>query len=489
VKNVYEVKEIQRLYQEYGSIREVTRLTGISRNTVRKYLRRIEAVKLGSAKEVIVRKPVPFKRRTIEPRTVARIEELLDSNKDKPKNLQFTAKKIWQMVVKEGHKISYTSVKRIVRKWKEEHGQRDVYIIQKPDGKRAEFDWGEVELVIAGEKGKYPAAFMVLNRSLYRFSRVFERETAQEVIQAHIDFFEEIGGVPQEIFYDNMKVVKDRKNLNKNFVKFATFFGFTPRLCNPYSPQEKGTDEESVGFVRNWVFSERNEFDSLEEANEYLKEKLAELNASPVYGRELVPVKALNEEKLNALPTASYNNYRLEERIISRYSLIMLDGNYYSVPEDCPGKRVQLKIYPDRIEILKEGKVVAVHKRLRGKGKYAIQIAHYLNTLRKKPGALAGSRAFQALNDTLKVVFGKYYTTKPREFVQLLELLNDYDEKTFCEKIEELFENGIIPTADIMRNLLQQKPIQYETFDYPLKIQIDHGDPSEFDRLVGVHRG
>ncbi|OAA19511.1 helix-turn-helix domain-containing protein, partial [Kosmotoga sp. DU53] len=73
MKNVYEVKEIQRLYQEYGSIREVTRLTGISRNTVRKYLRRIEAVKLGSAKEVIVRKPVPFKRRTIEPRTVARI--------------------------------------------------------------------------------------------------------------------------------------------------------------------------------------------------------------------------------------------------------------------------------------------------------------------------------------------------------------------------------------------------------------------------------
>lgn len=51
MKNVYEVKEIQRLYQEYGSIREVTRLTGISRNTVRKYLRRIEAVKLGSAKE------------------------------------------------------------------------------------------------------------------------------------------------------------------------------------------------------------------------------------------------------------------------------------------------------------------------------------------------------------------------------------------------------------------------------------------------------
>ena len=489
MKNVYEVKEIQRLHEEYGSIREVARLTGISRNTVRKYLRRIEALKSGKAEEVVKRKPVSFKRRTIETRTVARIEELLEFNKSKPKKLRFTAKKIWQVVVKEGHKISYTSVKRIVRKWKEEHGQRDVYIIQQPDGRRAEFDWGTAELIIGGEKGKYSAAFMVLNHSLYRFSRVFERESAQEVMQAHMDFFEEIGGVPQEIFYDNMKVVKDRKSLNKNFVKFATFYGFTPKLCNPYSPQEKGTDEESVGFVRNWVFSERNEFDSLEEANEYLKEQLAELNASPVHGRELVPVKALKEEKLKALPVASYNNYRLEERIISRYSLIMLDGNYYSVPEEYPGKKVQLKIYPNHIELLKEGKTVASHKRLRGKGKYAIEITHYLNTLRKKPGALAGSRAFQALNNTLRILFDKHYTTRPREFVQLLELLKDYDEKTFCEKLEELFENGIIPTVDIMRNLLQQKPIQYEPFDYPLKIQIDHGDPSEFDKLAGVHRG
>jgi len=127
VKNVYEVKKIQRLHEEYGSIREVARLTGISRNTVRKYLRRIEALKSGKAEEVVKRKPVSFKRRTIETRTVARIEELLEFNKSKPKKLRFTAKKIWQVVVKEGHKISYTSVKRIVRKWKEEHGQRDVY--------------------------------------------------------------------------------------------------------------------------------------------------------------------------------------------------------------------------------------------------------------------------------------------------------------------------------------------------------------------------
>jgi len=55
---VYDVKEIQRFYEEYGSIRKVARLTGILRNTVKKYLRRIEAVKSGKVEEVIKRKPV-----------------------------------------------------------------------------------------------------------------------------------------------------------------------------------------------------------------------------------------------------------------------------------------------------------------------------------------------------------------------------------------------------------------------------------------------
>ncbi|MGE4547270.1 MAG: hypothetical protein AB7E28_05800 [Desulfurella sp.] len=78
-----------------------------------------------------------------------------------------------------------------------------------------------------------------------------ERESQLEVIQAHIDFFNEIGGVPKTIFYDNLKTVVDKpgKIINENFLKFASFFNFTPNACNPYSPNEKGPDEETVGML------------------------------------------------------------------------------------------------------------------------------------------------------------------------------------------------------------------------------------------------
>ena len=55
--------------------------------------------------------------------------------------------------------------------------------------------------------------------------------------------------------------------------------------------------------------------------------------------------------------------------------------------------------------------------------------------------------------------------------------------------MEQLFENGIVPTADIMRNLLRQKKIHYTLFSYPSDFKIDHGDLSEFDRLAGVSHG
>ena len=81
----------------------------------------------------------------------------------------------------------------------------------------------------------------------------------------------------RQYFTINPTTVVDKpgKIINENFLKFASFFNFTLNACNPYSPNEKGTDEETVGMVRNSCFSEKNDFDSLDDANKYLKDKLS----------------------------------------------------------------------------------------------------------------------------------------------------------------------------------------------------------------------
>ena len=486
---MYDVKEIQRLYEEYGSMRKVAREMKISRNTVSKYLKRLKEFRSGKKSKVIYKERANYKK--IPQTTIKRIHELLNENKSKSVKLRYTAKKIWQMVISEGHNLSYTSTKRIVKKWKEKHTLiHDVYIEQVPKiGKRAEFDWGYTPLTINGVKKIYPTAFMVLNESLYRYAHVFENETNLEVVQSHVDFFNEIGGVPESIFYDNLKVVVDdpkTKKINERFLEFASFYGFTPIACNPSSPNEKGTDEESVGFVRNWCFSERNEFDSLEQANEYLKGKVHEINSGHVYKRELPPIEGLKLEKahLKALPTATYNNYIVEKRMISKYSTVMFERNHYSVPESCKARSVLLKVYPDKIEMVDSQEVISTHKRIHSKGQYSIEITHYLSTLKRKPGALRNSRAFQTLSTKLRTMYDKYYTKNTREFIEMLFLLKKYEEEKITKAIDELFSYGIIPTYDTLKNVLEQKPTpKDEEFEYEsLKIEI--GEPSVYDSLV-----
>jgi transposase len=132
-----------------------------------------------------------------------------------------------------------------------------VFVLHEPRiGQRAEFDWGEVTLSTAGVWQKYCLAVLVLPFSPYRFARPYDRSNRLEVIQAQIEFFREIGSVPEAIFYDRMAVVFDsrKRQFNDKFLEFSMHFGFQPCVCNPASSNEKGTDEESVGYVQRAIF-------------------------------------------------------------------------------------------------------------------------------------------------------------------------------------------------------------------------------------------
>ncbi len=82
----------------------------------------------------------------------------------------------------------------------------------------------------------------------------------------------------------------DVENITELYNQTGSIFNFTSIPCNPASPNEKGRDEEAVGFVRNYCFSERNEFDSIDQANEFLSAKLEEIKSGNVSKRELTPL-------------------------------------------------------------------------------------------------------------------------------------------------------------------------------------------------------
>jgi len=247
VKTMADIRRILELHELYGTFNRVARELGISHNTVKKYVLRVKSVQEGSASEILAKD-----RKIIQPPRVLteavrkKIHSYLESNLGHPRKQRLTAKRIWELLVEDGHKIGYTTVKDEAARWKRTNGPREVFILQEPrEGKRAEFDWGDLLLNIRGTWQKFYLAAFVLPFSLYRFARLYNRSTSLEVIQAHVEFFKEINAVPQSLFYDRMRVVydSDKKKLNDKFLEFSMHSGFIPCVCNPASPHEKGTDE------------------------------------------------------------------------------------------------------------------------------------------------------------------------------------------------------------------------------------------------------
>jgi len=116
------------------------------------------------------------------------------------------------------------------------------------------------------------------------------------------------------------------------------------------------------------------------EANLWLAESLHEMNMHPVYRRDKVPIEALEEERehMKPLPSLEYSNYDLKRAKISRYSLVVYENNYYSVPDTYRPRTITLKVNCDTIELVDGDSVIATHPRLTGKRQYSLNIAHYV---------------------------------------------------------------------------------------------------------------
>ena len=491
MKMMADIRRIVDLYDLYKSYRRVARELKISRNTVKKYLLKVKDVQGGLADEILPKnREIIQQSRVLTEPIRQKIHEHLESNLKRPKKQRITAKRIWELLVEDGHRIGYSSVKNEVVRWKRTNAPREVFILQEPRvGKRAEFDWGEVTLNIGGTWLKFYLAVFVLPFSLYRFARLYHRSTHLEVVQAHIEFFHEIGSVPEAIFYDRMAAVYDSRKgqFNDKFLELSMHFGFQPCVCNPASPNEKGTDEESVGYVRRATFGERSMFASLEEATQWLKTRLVKINTHPVYRRSDVPVQGLDQERdlMHPLPTLEYENYELKRATISRYSLVKCDGNYYSIPDTYRPRYITLKILVDKIEFLDGNAVIASHCRITEKQKYSLDITHYIKTFHRKPGALANSKVLAQADELIQNMFNYYYRDDPKKFLPILDLMRETSPEAFSSTLATLNKQNIHPTCDSIRFFLHQTDVSMvEPFVFKGGFEVSEPDLSVFDHFM-----
>jgi hypothetical protein len=113
VKLMADISRIVDLYDLYKSYRRVARELKISRNTVKKYVVRVKEVQDGLADEILPKnRGIIQQSRVLTEPVRHKIHEHLESNLSRPKKQRITAKRIWELLIEEGHRIGYSSAKK-----------------------------------------------------------------------------------------------------------------------------------------------------------------------------------------------------------------------------------------------------------------------------------------------------------------------------------------------------------------------------------------
>ena len=333
--------------------------------------------------------------------------------------------------------ISYSTVCTYIRK--EEKRTKEAFIKQSyAPGVSCEFDWGEVKLMIDGQKKTFNLAVFTCCYSNYRYAKLFSRQDNLAFNQSHIDFFEHLGGVTEEMVYDNMRVAVKRfvgtteKEPTQGLLELSNYYHFRFRFCNVRKGNEKGHVERSVEHVRRKAFSATVDFETLEQANKHLLKRCDYINHQPQQLAENRNAAEIIEEEKKHLyrVQAAYKCFVSEQAKVDKYATFTYMGNHYSVPDFLVGKMVELRVFAEYIIVYNNHKQTHCHVRSYGAHTWTIKLSDYLDTLLRKPGALKNSVALQQADEYISELYNEYFKGNEKEFVELLHFCRNHQIST-----------------------------------------------------------
>ncbi|MGH7240318.1 MAG: Mu transposase domain-containing protein, partial [Candidatus Saccharimonadales bacterium] len=177
-----------------------------------------------------------------------------------------------------------------------------------------------------------------------------------------------------------------------------------------------------VEYIRRKVFAFKDHFKTFQEAQQYLEDRVLQLNKRPSKGAQMSPYDRLQEEKPHLLAyQGKMECFDGDRSKVDKFATICVGTNRYSVPDRLTGRTVFVKIYSSVLEISYEQKVVCTHPRSYERGGWYINLDHYLLTLSRKPGAVSGSLALKQAPQWIQQLYKQHFAGSPRGFVELLQ--------------------------------------------------------------------
>jgi len=400
--------KVRRLYlRDKLSLHEIAKRTGLSRNTIKKWLRTAEEVTAPTYR----REPGPGK---LTPYHVA-LELALKADAHRIKQNRRTAKALFAEIKANGYTGAYCQVTAFIRAWRETEGKTPHAFVPLSfeHGEAFQFDWSEEGLVVGGIYRRMQVSHMKLCASRAFWLVAYPSQGHEMLFDAHTRSFAALGGVPRRGIYDNMKTAVDKvkkgkgRIVNARFTVMCAHYLFDPDFCNVASGWEKGVVEKNVQDSRRriWIEAQTRQFGSFTELNAWLGERCRALWAElrhPEY-EALSVADMLEQEQAQLMPMPTpFDGYVEKPARVSSTCLVSVQRNRYSVPCELAGQAVSTRLYPTRVCVVAGDMLVAAHDRIVDRNKVCYDWQHYIPLVQRKPGALRNGAPFTDLPTPLQ---------------------------------------------------------------------------------------
>ena len=488
-------------FRDGASIREIRRRTGLSRNTIKKYLA-----------SAVVEPRYPRRRNPSKlDAYAAKLVGWLKTEVSKGRKQRRSLRQMHADLVQLGFSGSYGRVAAFARSWRQAQQEalqtvgRGTFVpLMFGPGEAFQFDWSEDWAVIDRVRTKLQVAHFKLSHSRAFVLVAYPLQTHEMLFDAHNKAFAVLGGVPRRGIYDNMKTAVDRvgvgkaREVNVRFAAMVSHYLFEAEFCNPASGWEKGQIEKNVRDSRHRMWHTVPAFETLAALNEWLQARCvafwSEIGHPEQPDRTVAEVWEDERAHLMPLPRP-FDGFVEHAKRVSPTCLVHVERNRYSVPASYANRPVSVRVYADRLVVAAEGQIIAEHVRVIERshqaGRTVYDWRHYLSVLQRKPGALRNGAPFLELPEGFRRLQA-ILTKRPggdREMVEVLGLVLHHDEQAVLTAVELALESGA-PSKQHVLNLLgrlvEVAPPAPVNAPQALKLAVEpEANVSRYDQLRG----
>jgi transposase len=376
-------RTILRLYTQGVSKSSISARTGVSRNTVKKYIR--DFILLGSTFEEVNTLPdADLEQLFLSPKPEGnkpRYDDLIAFFPDMDKALKsrgITREKQWEAYLEkypEGYRKSQFFY--YYNKWSKrskavmhiEHKSADKMYVDYAGQKLSYIDAETAEIV------SVEVFVSVLGASQLTYVEASLTQKKEEFIQSCENSLHYYGGSPQAIVPDNLKsaVFKSSKyepTLNEMFHDFCNHYSMTALPAAPYKPTHKALVEGMVKIIYQCIYIniKAEEHFSLDSLNKSIRNHLDELNnrlfSNRPYSRRML-FEEVEKQEMQPLPAYRYEARKKHIATVMKNNHVYLseDKHYYSVPYRYIGKKVVLLYNAQQVDVYYHYELIASHIR------------------------------------------------------------------------------------------------------------------------------